>query len=116
MDGRSLVGLSGVPSPDDRMTRLIQSGHDAWHKRGRLWDWRGVRERRYTFVHWSYGFVELYDRLRDPYELTNRADDPRYRKVLMAMRARFEALRSCAGTTECYVDFGPPPDPARLRR
>ena len=116
IDGAPLTGLQASVTGDERDTRLIQSAMEVHSGATRLWDWRGVRERRYTFVRWANGVLELYDRYKDPYELRNRAADPRYRKVLMAMRTRFQALSSCAGTEECYRDFGPMPYPSPPKR
>ncbi|MFZ2501747.1 MAG: sulfatase [Nocardioides sp.] len=112
-DGRSLLGAQTPVLATDRMTRLIQSGADVIGTQTRLWDWRGIRERRYTFVRWRSGFVELYDRLKDPYQLSNKADKPKYQKILKKLRKRFNVLKTCAGTTSCYRNFGPLPAPKK---
>jgi arylsulfatase A-like enzyme len=69
------------------------------------WTYRGVYTSRYTYVRWSKtGFLELYDRAKDPYELRNVASDPRYESVLVEARRRTAALVNCAGL-RCSRDF-----------
>ncbi len=109
-DGVSLQSLLETPAPADA-TRLIQSGLDVEGNRLKLWDWQGVRDQRYTWVRWSSGFIELYDRLLDPYQLHNRARDPRYREIAMLLERRFLEVRDCAGSAQCYREFGPLPAP-----
>lgn len=49
---------------------LIQAGHDNHTNSFR---WRGMRTSRWTYVHWLGGRQELYDRIKDPYQLRNLA-------------------------------------------
>lgn len=113
LDGASLTDLQWPGLGDASETRLIQNALEVGGSNHQLWDWRGVRDDRYTWIRWSSGEIELYDRRRDPYELRNVARDPRYRAIRRALGKRFGVLRSCAGTLECYREFGPLPQPIR---
>lgn len=106
MDGASLYTMLSQPSEQDRQTRLIQGGNATNKEGARLWDYRGVRDKRYTFIRLASGFVEFYDRKRDPYQLRNLADKPRYKSIRKELRRRLVVLRPCAGTTQCYRNFG----------
>ena len=90
---------------DLRRTSLIQAG-----PRGSIgtkqWTYRGVYTPRYTYLRWNRtGFLELYDRSRDPYERRNVAKKARYRAVLAELRQRTKVLANCSGAT-CSRDFG----------
>jgi hypothetical protein len=100
VDQTSIVG---------RQTRLIQSGNITNNPQKSRWDYRGVREKRYTYTRWSSGFVELYDRKRDPAQLLNVAKDRAYHDVRREMRKRYRTLRNCVGAADCYRYFGKPP-------
>jgi N-acetylglucosamine-6-sulfatase len=47
----------------------------------------GIRSVDYMYARYSGGYQELYDLRRDPYELTNIADDPAEAPVIRRMRA-----------------------------
>lgn len=107
--GRIMDGVSVLPYVGGRQTRLIQSGRITNDPTKSRFNYRGVRERRYTYTRWASGFEELYDRVRDPHQLVNVANDPRYRKVRKELRSRLRKLRDCAGATWCYRSFGEVP-------
>jgi N-acetylglucosamine-6-sulfatase len=91
---------------DDR-TLLIQAGASNLKKFPTGWWFRGVRTSRYTYVRYERdGFVELYDRDRDPFQLRNRADDPRYREVRTELAKRAFVLTQCNGS-DCRPDLAP---------
>ena len=69
-----------------------------------------MRTLRYTYVHWKYGFTELYDRRLDPGELQNVAGWKQYRRVEEALASRLRALRNCSGK-ECRATFPALPEP-----
>jgi arylsulfatase A-like enzyme len=111
VDGESLVALARDPSPAADRTLLVQAGIRGPDPRGLGWEYRGVRTGRFTFVFWpKTGFVELYDRKRDPYQLRNLAHDPRYAVVLDELVERTRTLAECSGDT-CRTEFGPVPQP-----
>jgi N-acetylglucosamine-6-sulfatase len=68
----------------------------------------GVRTPSYVYVEYSDGERELYDLAADPYELHNRAGDPRYATTEAWLADRTEALATCAGNT-CRLSGDPPP-------
>jgi arylsulfatase A-like enzyme len=93
-DGESLLGLVKGTSPL-RNAELIQAGTEE-----APWWWRGVRTSRYTYVHYETdGFVELYDRERDPLQLQNVAGQPDYAGVEVALRAELQRLQDCSGAS-----------------
>jgi N-acetylglucosamine-6-sulfatase len=106
LDGQD---LAPVVHDDVRVshTSLIQAGAQQTE-----WRWRGVRTSRYTYVEWTSGDRELYDRREDPYQLQNRlrvhsgaVRHPRYARVLADLQRRFAALRDCRGPA-CRVGLG----------
>ncbi|MGZ6753605.1 MAG: sulfatase family protein [Nocardioides sp.] len=113
-DGQSLwpeITSADAPRRDD--TVLIQAGGDPGAQHPRPWMYRGVWTARYTFAHWTseHGFLELYDRQVDPFELQNRAHDPAYAAVVAELLRRTRLLAGCAGAS-CRQDFGPLPEPS----
>ncbi|MEZ5091451.1 sulfatase [Nocardioides sp.] len=109
VDGVSFAPLLRGQPMTWRDTQLIQTGKASPSLEG--WRIRGARTDRYTYgVDVTDNFEQLYDRLRDPFEIDNVAKDPRYRPVLLDMRNRMEALRDCAGAS-CAQNFGPSVDP-----
>ena len=95
---------------DDR-TLLVQAGASNLSRFPTGWWFRGARTSRYSYTRYENdGFVELYDRLLDPFELRNRAGDPRYELVLDEIEQRAFLLADCTGVA-CLVDFGPMPRP-----
>ncbi len=107
VDGASLMAVARTgPRPVDRPL-LVQAGIRGPDNRGLGWLYRGVRTNRYTFVHWlQSGFVELYDRRRDPYQLNNVAAMPRYAPVLADLAQRTDELGDCTGQS-CRPAFRP---------
>jgi arylsulfatase A-like enzyme len=110
VDGQPIPAITGVGQTDDR-NLLVQAGGTSMRRFPDGWWFRGVRTPRYTYVRYDdSGFVELYDRLRDPFELRNLADDPRFEAVRAELAERSVVLQDCAGDA-CRVDFGPLPVP-----
>jgi hypothetical protein len=111
LDGRDLTAvMQGTESFGDR-TVLIQAGPPS--RLNHLpWYFRGVRTDRYTFVRWQGGrrFTELYDRVRDPFQMKNVAKDRRYRAVRRELARRTTDLGGCRGSG-CYATYPPLPAP-----
>ncbi len=61
---------------------------------------QGVRTGRYLYVEHASRDQELYDMARDPHQLDNLVDLPRYRALRRTLAAELDRLRTCAGT-EC---------------
>lgn len=111
VDGRSLVGTFGGADRQGDRTVLVQGGVTGRDPKNRVWAYRGVRTMRYTYARWTKnGGIELFDRLLDPDELRNVADDPAYRPVRRELRRRAKLLGECSGSV-CRVRFGPVPAP-----
>lgn len=91
---------------------LIQGGAYKPETGPRGWLYRGVRTARYTYVRYHDGFVELYDRERDPYQVRSVADEPEYAPLRAELARRTRLLQDCAGPADCNRTFGPLPHPA----
>ena len=105
--GRRVDGLSLLPTmrdPRRRPDRTLQIEALAPLFAGNIplnsWDqpYSGVRTDRYTYVVWQdTGEKELYDRRRDPHQLTNVAGDPAYARVQATLARRLTRLERCRG-------------------
>jgi arylsulfatase A-like enzyme len=105
--GRIMDGVSLMPTirnPRKRPRRAFEIEALAPLFRGNIpnnaWDrpYKGVRTDRYTYVVYKEtGEQELYDRRKDPYELTTVAADPAYAQVKAKLAAKLDKLNSCRG-------------------
>lgn len=111
-DGRSLLPIArGEDGAGGYGAMSIESGAQGGDRRDRRWFYRGVRTKRYTFVQYTRsGETELYDRRKDPSQLTNVAYRPAYRPVRVALAHKLSALRDCVGD-ECLSVDGNVPAP-----
>ena len=69
------------------------------------WDrpYKGVRTDRYTYVVYTEtGEKELYDRRKDPHQLTNVAGKPGYAQIEAKLAAQLKKLDRCKGRS-CNV-------------
>lgn len=57
----------------------------------------GVRSLNFFYAEYSNGEREMYDLVRDPYELQSVANDPAYAAMRTSLAARLARLRTCAG-------------------
>jgi len=115
MDGHSLLPVArrGAPSWE---TLLIQAGPYRLRDQPYGWLYRGVRTPRYTYARYLFSSEdELYDRRNDPAQLHNLAGDPRYTRILTALRNRTDTLKGCAGQ-RCFRTFRPLPAPGLAPR
>jgi hypothetical protein len=62
----------------------------------------GVRTWRYKYVKYADGSQELYDLVKDPYELNNAAKVPKYESVKAALRSLLPRAKACEGD-KCRV-------------
>jgi arylsulfatase A-like enzyme len=108
LDGRSLLPLARNDAAKGWQDLLIQDGPRLGEPDSAGWSYRGVRTQRYTYVEYSRYGVELYDRHRDPHQLTNVAGEPAYRAVQRELHRRTRVLKHCSGKS-CRQDFGPVP-------
>ena len=105
VDGTSLAPTLRGGDQTFRDTTLIQTGRTL----GDGWSHRGVRTDRYLYGTDGVDTF-LYDRLLDPHEMVNVADDPAYSEVRSTLESRRRELITCAGWT-CNQQFGPAPEP-----
>ena len=129
-DGRSLLPLmQGERWPDRLIPIEGRSPGTAVRSGGfRVRSYQGVRSSRYLFVNHYEEAVEdvadgldvepgagevvdseLYDMDRDPHQLRNVADDPRYAATRRELEDALDELADCAGE-ECFLErsIGPP--------
>ncbi|MEN3356992.1 MAG: N-acetylglucosamine-6-sulfatase [Mycobacteriales bacterium] len=111
VDGRSLVPLlHGAQAPGWRDAALVEHhGPDldnadpdrpAPHS-GNPTSYKAIRTTTGTYVEYSTGEREYYDRARDPNELHNVAAQLPASK-LAQLHATLDALRHCSGTAACW--------------
>lgn len=111
-DGISLAHVarraaSGA-APRDRVLPIEAGPRDG---QGDGWLYQGVRSARYTYFRWGTdGTEELYDRVRDPFQMDSVTRDPRYADILAWARDETARLRDCAGRG-CVAWYDGPPAP-----
>jgi arylsulfatase A-like enzyme len=116
VDGVSLLGVLQGEAP----TRLhpggvlIQAGPHRRETGVRGWYFRGVRTKRFTYLRFRDGWIELYDRVHDPEQLTSLAYTPEYSRVAAELGRRTSALAGCRGADECNRTFRALPSPEPL--
>jgi N-acetylglucosamine-6-sulfatase len=95
MDGQSLLPVLRSPQiPFRREVPIMVGSHF------KELEFQGVRTDRYAYAKYDDDEEELYDLRRDPFELTNLANDPAYRRTLVTLRERADKLADCQGD-EC---------------
>jgi N-acetylglucosamine-6-sulfatase len=105
--GRKMDGVSLLPTlrnPRKRPDRVIEIEALDRLFRGDIpvnaWDrpYKGVRTDRYTYVVYTEtGEQELYDRRKDPYQLTNIAGNPAYAQIEAKLARQLARLDRCKG-------------------
>lgn len=94
VDGRSFArALAGLPWNGPPGVLL------EWAGDGEIPAWQGVRTRDFAYIESADATVELYDLTgangrADPLELKNRAQDPRYRDIVVRLAELLGRLRS----------------------
>ena len=89
-DGRSLRPLFKSVSPKWRNDFLLEHLED----KREIPSYCGVRSLEWLYVAYATGEEELYDLVKDPYELENLADSPNHTLTKSDLRARTEQLCS----------------------
>jgi N-acetylglucosamine-6-sulfatase len=98
MDGRSLFELFRDPRRVSGRELVLEDGVGA----NGVPMFRGLRNQRYEWIeHRTTGEYELYDLLRDPYELRNLEDLDSYAAIRGALAKRLRKLESCRGNRAC---------------
>ena len=110
LDGRSVLRFARTPEPAELPALLhTTAGQGAKGRtntreggaRGtqpRVPAWAGIRTTRWLYVEYKGGQTELFDLLRDRWELRSRARDPRYRTLRNTLRRLLSDLRNCRGS------------------
>jgi arylsulfatase A-like enzyme len=98
MDGRSLFELMEDPSRRTGRELVLENGVGA----NGVPMFRALRNPRYEWIeHKTTGEYELYDLVKDPYELRNLEDLDAYAGIRRALAARLRKLQSCRGAAAC---------------
>ncbi|MHC4637712.1 MAG: sulfatase family protein [Planctomycetota bacterium] len=101
MQGRSLRPLMKSRPPSDWRTSMYYHYYEypGAHQVKRHY---GVRTREYKLIHFYYDIDawELYDLKKDPDELKNVYEDPRYSKVVRELKAELARLRKKYGDSD----------------
>ena len=109
-DGISLKGfLQGTSRLPDR-AMLLESGPQQSPKGAPLPLFDGIHTKRYAWWRYEDGSEELYDLVRDRWQMESKASDPAYADTRAALIALWEKMKACVGT-ECQADPGPIPGP-----
>ena len=105
VDGHSLISLARNPDRSTDRALLLESlvrdrstyyGHP----------YAAIRSGHFLYVEYSTGDEELYNLVRDPYELESVAADPAYAEKKEALAEALDELRDCRGG-ECEVKVAP---------
>jgi N-acetylglucosamine-6-sulfatase len=109
IDGRSLVRFAEDPSQRTRRPILLEgfTGQGELGTATRATasiaasprDYEGIRIGRYKYIEYRSGAKELYDLVRDPYELHSKHRDPRYRPAKLWLATRLARLQACRART-----------------
>jgi N-acetylglucosamine-6-sulfatase len=98
MDGSSLFGLMKDPQREPGREIVLENGVGA----NGVPMFRALRNQRYVWIdHKTTGEYELYDLLKDPYELHNLEDRDSYAPIRAALAKRLQRLQSCRGARAC---------------
>ena len=93
VDGRSLVDLLRGRSPPKGWRTGFVVEYLAERPSGRRPPaFEAVRTDRYLYVEYENGWRELYDLAEDPYELTNRTEDPSFQPIRQTLESRLHEL------------------------
>ncbi len=95
MDGRSLVPLlKGQKVTDWRDSFLVEYNTDTVFPRVYKMGYKAIRTKRWKYIRYNdlKGMDELYDLLADPYEMTNRIQDPASAAIISKLSGQIDAF------------------------
>ncbi|HZP12361.1 MAG TPA: sulfatase [Nevskiaceae bacterium] len=111
IDGRSLVPFIHDPNLVTTRPILLDAPHDQLVSPGAnptdIPAMRGLRTRRFKYVEYGTGEVELYDLVSDPGEMNSRHADPNYAAARTALHTLLQQYQGCVGDT-CRAGIIPP--------
>jgi N-acetylglucosamine-6-sulfatase len=90
MDGRSLLPVIAEPNVSLRRDLLVERGPG-------VGTFTALRARNYFYAEYGNGEQELYDLVRDPYQLRSRHAAPAYAAIRERLAERLAHLRACSG-------------------
>ncbi len=96
VDGHSLLPLARNPDRSTDRALLVESlvrDHSTYYG----YPYAAIRSGHFLYVDYATGGEELYNLVRDPYELESVADDPAYADKKEALAAALDQLRDCRG-------------------
>ena len=96
MDGTSLLPVAKTPGIAKGRELLIEEP-----------TFKAIRTGRYMYAEHDTGERELYDLIKDPYELVSRHNDPAYAAVKAELARRLDVLRTCSGAGCRVYEPGP---------
>ena len=103
-DGDSLLGLARDPgATTDRALLLESLVRDRSTYYG--YPYAGIRSGHFIYIRYSTGDEELYNLVKDPYELRSVAGEPKYAAKQRQLEAALDKLRDCRGRA-CDVTVG----------
>ena len=100
LDGVSLVDRLTEGKRLRSRTLLLSSGPQQSASGTQLPLFDGVRTQRYAWWVYEDGFEEMYDLVKDPYQLDSVAYDPAYLHTKLALIGEWNRLQDCQGS-EC---------------
>ncbi len=99
--GRSLIPIMQGKTPDDWRDHFFA---EHLMDDSRIPKWEGIRGERYVYAHYFEDDYEfLHDLKKDPKQLQNVVDDPKYQDVLSHLRERTETLREQYERTQVHA-------------
>ena len=97
VDGESLLSLARSPtSSNDRALMIESLVRDRSTYYG--YPYAAIRAGHFLYVRYVTGDEELYNLVKDPYELESLADDPDYAAKKAALATALARLRDCRGS------------------
>jgi N-acetylglucosamine-6-sulfatase len=104
--GKHLQGKSWVPILTGkvnvwRSSFLVEYYSDSVFPRIVKMGYKAVRNQRYKYIHYTdlEGMNELYDLVKDPYELHNKIDDPKMTETVGEMKKELNRLLQQSGAS-----------------
>jgi arylsulfatase A-like enzyme len=94
MDGRSLIPVAQQPGIAQGRALLVMNR--IYYEQP---SFRAIRTQRYMYAEHGTGERELYDLLKDPFELQSRHNAPAYASIESALATRLHQLQNCAGSS-----------------